>query len=68
MTSLMILGAGLTFAAILGLVPAPRVAMARGSALALRSVDRLGHRPDLDDDADESEAADPAWASFMRAM
>jgi hypothetical protein len=61
MTGLLI-GTALALVALLGLVSAPRLAMAQGGSLSGNAAG--GRRVE----ADESETADPTWASFMRAL
>jgi len=63
MTTILTLGAGLSLALLA--YAAGRLVPETGRApLALRPAARFGRDPQPDD----SEAADPAWASFMRAM
>ena len=60
----LVLGAGLTMVA-LAYTSGRLATVNMGRApLALQPATRFGGEPQ----ADESEAADPAWASFMRAM
>ncbi|OWJ68118.1 hypothetical protein [Inquilinus limosus] len=65
-----LLGTALTLVALLGLVTAPRLAAVQGGVLPGNAAGRLRLAQTGGDDAqpDESEAADPAWASFMRAL
>jgi hypothetical protein len=65
MTGLLI-GTALALVALLGLVSAPRLAMAQGGSLSGNASG--GRRVETGGEADESEAADPTWASFMRAL
>jgi hypothetical protein len=62
-----LIGTTLAFAALLGLVTAPRLAAVQGGPLSGNAAGRL-RRAETGGDADESEAADPTWASFMRAL
>ena len=62
MTTALTLGAGLSLALLA--YAASRLAPEMGRAPLLRPAARFGRDPQ----PDESEAADPAWASFMRAM
>ncbi|MGL4965424.1 MAG: hypothetical protein ACRC67_29650 [Inquilinus sp.] len=64
MTGLLI-GTALAFVALLGLVTAPRLAVVQGAPLSGNGRLRLAQ---TGGEADESEAADPTWASFMRAL
>jgi hypothetical protein len=68
MTGLLI-GTALALASVLGLVTAPRLAAIQGGALSgngrLRQAQTGGS---ADEATDESETADPTWASFMRAL
>lgn len=69
MTGLLI-GTALALVSLLGLVTAPRLA-AQGGALAGNAAGRLRlvqTGGSADEATDESEAADPTWASFMRAL
>ena len=67
MTGLLI-GTALALVALLGLVSAPRLAMAQGGSLSGNAAARLRRVTTTGGEADESEAADPTWASFMRAL
>jgi|GEM_PF-3417026 len=64
MTGLLI-GTALAVVALLGLVTAPRLAVAQGGSLSGNGRLRLAQ---TGGEADESETADPTWASFMRAL
>ena len=64
MTGLLI-GTALAVVALLGLVTAPRLAAVQGAPLSGNGRLRLAQ---TGGEADESEAADPTWASFMRAL
>jgi len=66
MTGLLI-GTALAAVALLGLVTAPRLAMAQGGSLPGSAAGGL-RRVETGGEADESETADPTWASFMRAL
>ncbi|TSD87566.1 hypothetical protein FFK22_016375 [Mycobacterium sp. KBS0706] len=64
MTGLLI-GTALAFVALLGLVTAPRLAAVQGAPLSRNGRLRLAQ---TGGEVDESETADPTWASFMRAL
>jgi hypothetical protein len=66
MTGLLI-GTALALVSLLGLVSAPRLAAAQGGSLSGNAAGGL-RRVETGGEADESEAADPTWASFMRAL
>jgi hypothetical protein len=66
MTGLLI-GTALALVSLLGLVSAPRLAVAQGGSLSGNAAGGL-RRVETGGEADEPEAADPTWASFMRAL
>lgn len=66
MTGLLI-GTALALVSLLGLVTAPRLAAAQAGALSGSAAGGL-RRVETGGAADESETADPTWASFMRAL
>lgn len=64
-----LLGTALTLVALLGLVTAPRLAAIQGGMLPGNAGGRLRlAQTGGDAQPDESETADPTWASFMRAL
>ncbi|WP_395682644.1 hypothetical protein [Inquilinus sp.] len=68
MTGLLI-GTALALVSVLGLVTAPRLAAAHSGALAGNGrLQRVETGGSADEATDESETADPTWASFMRAL
>lgn len=67
MTGLLI-GTALALVSVLGLVSAPRLAMTQGGSLSGTGTGGLRRVETGGGEADESEAADPTWASFMRAL
>ncbi|MFE0759088.1 hypothetical protein ACFW16_34330 [Inquilinus sp. NPDC058860] len=62
-----LIGAALALVSLLGLVTAPRLAAVQGASLPGSAAGRL-RRVETGGEADESETADPTWASFMRAL
>lgn len=64
-----LLGTALTLVALLGLATAPRLAAIQAGSLSGNAGGRLRlAQTGGSDQPDESEAADPTWASFMRAL
>lgn len=61
-----LIGTALALVSLLGLVTAPRLAAVQGASLSGNAAGL--RRAETGNAADESEAADPTWASFMRAL
>ncbi|WP_225771185.1 hypothetical protein [Inquilinus sp. Marseille-Q2685] len=61
-----LIGTALALVSLLGLVTAPRLAAVQGASLSGSAAGL--RRAETGDAADESETADPTWASFMRAL